>query len=338
MKVLHLSFHTGCQNDIQYICDKLNIDLTFETFTDGITKGNDIYNVTHERAKIAWDNYKDFYNKFDCIITSDTTPISRVFLQNNWEKKLIIWICNRFDYAHLPDAIKVRFPDKEYYSLINDAKNRSNVTIIGYTPFENFYANIIRKLEIGNNYIKPIGKSIEVYNTNTFVNVDNKKNTFFIGTYHNDNLMMDLKLKIESLGIKVFNGRYNNPKDLSEFLGVIHIPYAWSNLALFEAIQYGIIYFIPSLTFLKYLINTNIDGLKKNIFFWSHPMVESKLDISEWYCKDFQDAFIYFDSWDDLKKKINELDFNKQKIILKNIADKHEKENLEKWKNILLDK
>ena len=54
---------------------------------------------------------------------------------------------------------------------------------------------------------------------------------------------MDLKSKVESLGIKVFNGRYNGPKDLAEFFGVIHIPYAWSNLALFEAIQLGIIFF-----------------------------------------------------------------------------------------------
>ena len=30
--------------------------------------------------------------------------------------------------------------------------------------------------------------------------------------------MMNLKKKVESLGIKVFNGRYNGPKDLAEFV------------------------------------------------------------------------------------------------------------------------
>ena len=58
------------------------------------------------------------------------------------------------------------------------------------------------------------------------------------------------------MGIKVFNGRYNGPKDLAEFAGVIHIPYAWSNLALLEAIQLGIVFFIPSKKFLKYLNNS----------------------------------------------------------------------------------
>ena len=31
------------------------------------------------------------------------------FLQNNWEKKLIIWVCNRFDYAH---GSKSGFPEE----------------------------------------------------------------------------------------------------------------------------------------------------------------------------------------------------------------------------------
>ena len=29
LKVLHISFHRGCQNDIEYISRKLNFDLTF---------------------------------------------------------------------------------------------------------------------------------------------------------------------------------------------------------------------------------------------------------------------------------------------------------------------
>ena len=146
---------------------------------------------------------------------------------------------------------------------------------------------------------------------------------------------MDLKSKISSLGIKVYNGRYDGPKDLAEFAGVIHIPYAWSNLALLEAIQSEIIFFIPSLTLLKYFIHTNIDGEKKDSFFWSPPLIEDVLYLSEWYCKDFEDAFIYFDSWEDLKYKINTINFNSQKKLLKKIGDKHKKKMLDKWRKIL---
>ena len=34
--------------------------------------------------------------------------------------------------------------------------------------------------------------------------------------------MIDLKSKVESLGIEVFNGRYNGPKDLAEFAFLVH--------------------------------------------------------------------------------------------------------------------
>ena len=329
MKLLHLSFHRGCQNDIEYICNQLNIDLTFREFDDGVSKGNDKYNITHEKAGYAWNKYKDFYKQFDIILTSDTAPISRVFLQNNWGKKLIIWICNRFDYVHQPEAEKIGFPDQEYYDLINDCKNRDNVHIIGYTPFENYYANNIRNLSIGNEIIKPIGKVSNVYQNYNSTKIDNKENTFFIGSYHNDNIMMNLKEKVETLGIKTYNGRYNGPLDLAKFAGVIHIPYAWSNLALFEAIQLGIIYFIPSLNFLKEI-------KKDKDFFWSPPYREDVIELSEWYCKDYKDILVYFESWKDLKNKTNNKDFIIQKEKIKILGEDHKNLIIKKWEKILL--
>ena len=325
MNILHISFHKGCQNDIEYIAKKLNFKLTFMEYDDGISKGLDKYNITHTKALSSWNKHKDYYNKFDCIITSDTAPISRIFLQNNWSKQLIIWICNRFDYANQP---AIGFPDKEYYDLINDVKNRSNVNIIGYTPFETYYANHIRKLDIGNECIKPIGKIGDVYSTYTSTKVDDKENTFIIGPYHNDNIMMNLKDMVSSLGIRVFNGRYNGPLDLAEFAGVIHIPYAWSNLALFEAIQLQIVMFIPSFKFLKKIKH-------HKSFFWSPPYREDVIYLSEWYCQEHKDILVYFDSWEDLQNKVKNLDYDRQKLVLNEFGVIHETKMLEKWKKYI---
>ena len=93
--------------------------------------------------------------------------------------------------------------------------------------------------------------------------------------------------------------------------------------------------FLYTFKLLKYFIHTDIDGLKKDGFFWSPPLREDVLHLSEWYCNEFEEALIYFDSWKDLKKKINTLDFNKQKSILKKIGKKHEEETLEKWKKYI---
>lgn len=326
MKVLHISFHQGCQNDIEYISERLGFELEFMKFTDGVTKNNELYNITRERAKNAWDNYKDYYNKFDCIITSDTAPISRVFLQNNWQKNLIIWICNRFDYSHGTNS---GFPDEEYYDLIRSVKNRKNVEIIGYTDFENYYANYIRNCDIGFDIIKPIGVLSKNNQNYTSTIVENKEEIFFVGSYHNDNIMIDLASKLKELNIKVYQGRYNGPRDLSEFKGIVHIPYAWSNLALFEAINLQIVYIIPSLNFFKEL-------KKDKDFFWSPPYREEVIGLSEWYNCYYKDVIVYFDSWEDLFIKIKKTNFMEKKISLFNLGIKMNKNKLEKWEQIIM--
>lgn len=328
MKVLHISFHKGCQNDIEYIAKKLNFELTSMVYECDLSIGNDKYNITHEKAEYQWNKYKDYYNSFDVIITSDTAPLSRIFLQNNFEKKLIIWICNRFDYANQPTT----FPDQEYFDLMNGAHLRPNVSVIGYTPFENYYANCVRNVFVGDAVIKPIGKIADTYNNYTSTQVENKSNTYIVGPYHNDNIMMNLREKVESLGIRVYNGRYCGPKDLSEFAGMIHIPYAWSNLALFETIQVEVPYFIPSLAFIKELA---AQSTNERNFFWTPPLILDKLHLSEWYCDELKDVFIYFDSWDDLKSKIASFDRENHRKKLREFGDQHEANMLELWKKYL---
>ena len=49
LKVLHISFHKGCQNDIEYLSKKLNFKLEFISYSDDTVKGGDVYNITSEK-------------------------------------------------------------------------------------------------------------------------------------------------------------------------------------------------------------------------------------------------------------------------------------------------
>lgn len=336
LKILHLGFHSGLENELYSIAKELDLDLIFKRFHDGVSKGSSIYSVGHDKAKRAWEVYKDYYMKFDIIITSDTAPISRVFLQNKWpeipNKKLIIWVCNRFDYFDHASR-DCLFPDQEYYDLIRSANTRKNVHIMGYTRFENHYAKFIKQVNFGNNVIKPIGiLSDKVWhyksNPNREIKGEKIKDIFFVPPYHNDTNMINLSKILTNLKIPNFNGRYNGPLELADFKGVIHIPYAWSNLALFEGLQLGIIYFIPS----KKLIQ---EFSKNNNFFWSPPFNRNLLYLSEWYCDELKDIFVYFDTWEDLCKKIKTTNYEKQKIIIKEFGKKHKAETLNKWNKLL---
>lgn len=144
--ILHLSFHQGCINDFQEVIKHFPaIQLTSWNIEsnrrklDAHISGDVIYNMSHDRAHRIWLQHADYFNSFDMIATSDTAPLSRIFLQNNWHKPLPIWVCNRFDYFD-GATHKGTFPDHEYYELMRNACHKRNVKIISYTPYEFFYA------------------------------------------------------------------------------------------------------------------------------------------------------------------------------------------------------
>lgn len=327
IKILHLSFHKGCINEIEGLAKELNFDVTSwfipnlpPLYFDGKSKGACLYNIGHDRAKNIWERHKDYFKTFDLILTSDTTPLSRIFLQNHSKIPLVIWVCNRFDYADY-GSLDCNFPDFEYYNLLQNATRKSNVKIMGYTPFENCYAKM-KGVDIGEEVIKPVGffKAVENIQTSIPPHIV-KHETFFIPPYHNDKILPD---QLDKLQIPYYKGRYSGREDLKDFKGVIHIPYAWSNLALFENWDTGLVYFIPSKKFLLQLKNS-IN------FFWSPPFKEDFLECSEWYNPKYKSYFVYFDSWKDLKQKITDTDYKKIKSRVQQFMVFQKKQTIEAW-------
>jgi hypothetical protein len=314
MKLLHVSYHKGCIGDINNVARLLNLDIS-------VMQADWDYLITHDRAADIWNKHKDYFNAFDVIITSDTAPLSRIFLQNNYRGKLIVWVCNRFDYPN-----RDGFPDPEYFSLWNSSINSERVNIISYTPFEYLYARQ-RGINLSDFTIKPISGITQKELVSSIPASVDKKSSFFIPPYHNDTIYMNLSQKCLSMGIPNYTGRYSGPLDLQDFKGVIHIPYAWSNLALFEGINLGIPYLIPSVDFL-------ITLSRGNNFFWSPPFQIENIRYSEWYCEEFRDVFVYFNSWEDLSEKA--LHINREEISsrLMGIGKRHQAAELDKWGRI----
>ena len=87
MKILHISFHKGCINDINYVLNKLNYEYETMFFFNELepnARGGPhfpYYVLNTNEANRRWEQHKEYFNTFDCIITSDTGPLSRIFLQ-----------------------------------------------------------------------------------------------------------------------------------------------------------------------------------------------------------------------------------------------------------------
>jgi hypothetical protein len=320
MKILHITYHEGCNLNINYVAKQLRFKLETQ-------RASWNYNIGHERAVKIWNENKDYYNQFDVIITSDTAPLSRIFLQNEYKGKLIIWVCNRFDYVDQATN-DCRFPDKEYYQLFDIATKKSNVKIFSYTPFEHLYAKKYRNIDWDEKIIKPCSFVEESDFKSSFENV-NKKELFFIPPYHNDTIFMNLKEKCNELGINSYAGRYNGPQDLKGLKGIIHIPYAWSNLALFENWALGNVYLIPSKSFML-----NLAG--QTNFFWSPPFPHEFIEASEWYLPEHKELFIFFDSWSHLRELTNYewiLEDRRKKCL--EFSEKHNEKTLSIWKDAI---
>jgi hypothetical protein len=332
LNILHLSFHKGCIREIEMIAQELQCNMTSVFIPDiapkefdGISSGNTLYNIGHDRAHNIWNKHKDYFNRFDAIITSDTAPLARIFLQNNYAKPLIIWVCNRFDYTD-HGSLDCDFPDEEYYQLFQQAQTNKNVYIIPYTAFESFYAaqkNVIFNHEV----IQPSG-IVPVANVSSDIPDDiHKPETFFIPPYLNDTSIKTAE-ECSQLGITTYQGRYNGPHDLAEFKGIIHIPYAWSNVAFFENIQHGLPYFVPSVDFM-------IKNLEAGNIWWQSPdLFKKNPQVTEWYNEQNNKIITYFDSWQDLKNKINATDFEALRAKIKLYAQQHRDTTINQWRKI----
>ena len=334
LKVLHLTFHKGCANEIEALSQKLNFDLTTwyihslpPYFLDGYSSGSALYNIGHTRAKKIWDLHSEYFQKFDIILTSDTAPLARIFLQNQSTIPLIIWICDRFDYSDIA-SLDCEFPDTEYYNLLINGKNLPHVTIVANTPFEHVYA-LSRGVDTGSLIIKPSGFCDAEEGSSNPSNVD-RENTFYIPHYHNETIFMNLSDHLTKLGIKNYCGRHNGLADLQAYKGIIHLPYSWSTIALFENIKIGIPYFIPSKKFLKKLIFQGLYWHQNAEFL----LEKNQIELSEWYSNENRKLFIYFDSWEDLKEKIKSCNYTSKKDSIKSFAQTQQKKSLLLWQNL----
>lgn len=321
MRVLHITHHRGCEIDFNFVCKAIGHEVT-------VQNADWNYNMGRELADKLWIKHRNFYESFDVIVTSDTAPLSRIFMRDAFVGKLIIWVCNRFDYAD-QSSNNCGFPDPTYYDDFRKMIVLPNTKVFSYTPFEHAYAKKYRGVDWGTETIKPCATVMKLNGQDAFPNGMLKKDAFLVTRYHNDNIFMKLSDRCSSLGIQNYGGEYAGPQELNGIRGIIHIPYAWSNLALFENLNLGNIYFIPSKEFLLKLSS-------QGNFFWSPPFDTSLLHLAEWYQPEHANIFAYFNNWDHLCTMVNDATMiNEKKKSVVDFSKQHQLKTLNKWQEAI---
>jgi hypothetical protein len=330
-EILHISHHIGCFRDQQYVLNQLEFEVTNHKFYDGV------FQITKDVANDFWKNHKDQLNQFDYIVTSDTAPLSRIFLENQdeFKSKLVIWICNRFDYRMETES--------EFYSLFRDAEKNPRIKIIPYSHFEKVWCTHKGIDLMNHEYIPPCGKfSIEhesnIPNSNYFEEMYGENSNLpdadvIVPIYHNDNQFFKMGEFLRNYGISVYNGSFRNIEQLKKYKAFITLPDAFSKFLCFELIHAHIPVILPSKSFLYQL------SKQSNYFFniWgsggANILEREWIEWCEWYDPSLSNCRFYYDSFDEIPNIIRSLDKLHLSDAFTYCSKYIENRSLSKWKN-----
>jgi len=334
-KVLHLSHHYGCLKDHQYVCHNLGLQLesVYSHWDTVIPKG--CYRLNSKQANEIWSNNQNYFKDFDYIITSDTAPLSRIILQNidKFPGKLIVWICNRFDYNLEWDS--------SYYQLIKNYSNHEKVKLIPYTEFERIWLN---RFGIDTKYetIRPIGLVIsdelskdEQYSIGFDGNyeMDFTGGDVLVSRYHNDNIFQDSKEICESFGLVARHAKYRGSLELEKLSKLydcfLMFPDAYSKFTTFELMQLGMPVILPTE---KLLLNLS----RKSNYFFSTGVNEQTVKYCEWYNEYYEKFAVYFEDIDGIGEAVELVKQNREDIlkIMGECAHIHKEQTMNQWKEI----
>lgn len=334
MRILHLSFHVGCINDLTYVFQTLGHSIDYEKMSVPGCR------VTPQIAEDYWQKNVDRIQSYDAIVTSDTVALSYIFLRHIDELKphLIILNCNRFDYG--------MYSEGDFYTALRQIHKRTDkVTYIPATAFEQIWC-ARKNVYIYENPIPPIGKWDP---TNTFTGkyilddfgqIDRSAasaadvDTVFIQMYHNHTRFMKLKELLVSRGVSVANGGYNYLHEIAGFKGLVVLPDAFCKWFAYESIQNGLLVFLPTQRFLLEL--TGRPNYFFNIEGSGGRLMPDWVNLCEWY--HYPETRIYFDSFDDMIQKIKELtpdQRGEKQRWMRFYSEAIERDTLGRWRTIM---
>jgi len=336
-KILHITNHPGTIKNFKSVCKYLNI-------SDDLQEEN-IYGVhgytNEETANNIWKTYGNRLDEYDILLFTDTAMVARPFLQNldKHKCKIIMYLTTRFNWGVPPE-------DTKFYKLFTETSRNPRVSFVADNIYDQYYAEL-HDIQMACN--TPIKLTPYLHPTN----IMHTRNELFAWSRASRAVNFvkylderNIKYDIFGEGYKVDTGfttglesrPFRDQEHICEYKGLLHLPYQVNIQGLWENLGYGIIYFIPSRTFIRELIN-------KHTWYWweehktkSLELADRSIDLSEWYLPEHYGLFEYFDSWNHLKEitdTITDEHIINKKQYISEFMKNNNLINLEKWEKII---
>ncbi|EFJ41969.1 hypothetical protein VOLCADRAFT_98042 [Volvox carteri f. nagariensis] len=258
------------------------------------------YGVNSTAATAIWEDLGHMLCHIaDILVFSDTIPDARPLLQGDCTTPIILQVTNRFDYG-------ISASDQDaYQQVMAEAATRKHVWWVVNNPYEVLFVSQrgiklpLERLLL----LRPVGVCLL---PPTHLIARERPRVALVqpsGSYHLENTVIAPWIRSQNLTehVRMYRQHYGGPTVLAHHRGVITVPYQTSVMKMYEGLTAGAVFIIPSPSFFqKLLASYNNDVM---VFCCRDLLKDRPKDWEEffdWYHKDFIDAHILFDSWEDL--------------------------------------
>lgn len=332
-KIAYVSRHVGTTADFKYMADNLQLE-----------------NVNYFDPS-KWYNFRDSKEKFmsiiengirdkicsehDAVFISDALSDGWAFIKgdNPKCKNVVFVVTNRFDYC-------VRSGDvEEFHKDFSFALNRNDeyrLRIIVNNPFEIEYMKdrgIELPEDVDHPLIRPFGYTTIPPDSGVF---EQEKCVLIARVDQDKTLMHNLVRDNTGIDCKVLNGRYGGPRTLSKYQSiVVHLPYQVSIMKMWENLAYGTLMAIPSPRLFTEICDEHSCEQTTDVFETKAVDGDHWYEFVDFYLKGWNECFVQFDSWDELKDILESRRYQKAINTCRDMMMDMRDLNLQAWKEFL---
>lgn len=357
-KFLVTSFHVGTSNEMAWLGEHLGIQMNIGGFGAHTEVGEDgtcdPLRFSNARVATIWEDAElaRRLESYKGIISTDTSHAIYPFLKNErfHSKPLILWITNRYDYCGVRDPV---LDENDLFDFLNAMEEaaccKENVYFVAAHDSEIEYAHVkFPKMNTSRwRTIYPIGhqsswlKDVmakEVPDTVRDAKPFQSDKLCIFPAFNEAGIVKEYQEKLQTRGIAFQDlnmRKYGGPRGLSIMCkAVLHVPYSPNTMALWENVQIGNVFFLPTPELAMKLMRDR----RSNYFQMSggldlqRELTEDFLRRTEWWREDRRPLFEYFDSPEDLAHKFLHTDFAEKRRRMRKYMDDHEQAQLAKWR------
>jgi len=340
LNVLLVNDHSGVENEIHAVFHEVLTPLGVTaniTYLQAITEMFE-FGITDEMARKFFFENRDYCNSslYDVIVVGDVISFSRPFLQAACRTNIILYVTQRFDFGV--------WGNPEFQQLLTAASGWPNVRVMVNNLWEIEYARKYRNAPLHVFAYTPSTGILSPGALDIFRGVPHTDLTnigmdeFTMGKRDNEEVLQRMCDHLSTtcpIVIPVYNG---GPMGIADRL-LVHIPYQVNTMSLFENLNHGVLYILPSARLYNLWVDLGIfviDGRGEGGESWN----EALTSFVDWWRDDLQPLFFYFEEVRDLapgsafhKKVLREAGAKRERV--RKYMEHHRSRSLGAWRQAL---